>query len=407
MGEGMPKKDFAVGAKLPLDGIRVLDLSRLVAGNMVTHVLADYGAEVIKIERPGAGDDLRNWRTEGIATHWKVYCRNKKSVTLDLRLERGRELLLDLAENAHVLVENFKPGTLEKWGLGPEELQLRNPGLIVVRVSGWGQTGPWSHRPGFGSLVEAMSGFAAMNGFADRPPVLPPLALADMISGLYGAFSVMVAVREIEMRGGEGQVIDLSLFEPIHSVLGPQAANFRLTGKAPPRTGSRSTLTAPRNVYSTRDGKHVALSASMQTMAERLLRTINQAELIDDPLYRTNTDRVENNDQLDPIVAEFMAQHDQSELLEIFEDADVTVGAVADVEQLADHFYMRERGVVGEYPDADIGRLPMHEVVPRLSGTPGAVRTPAPDLGEHNSEILGRLGLDEETMKKLQEDGVI
>ena len=196
----LPNEMFDAEANAPLDGIRVLDLSRLVSGNMVTHVLADYGADVIKIERPGVGDDLRNWKTDGVSTHWKVYCRNKKSISLDLRKPLGKELLLKLVKTAEVLVENFKPGTLEKWGIGPEVLLEHNSKLVIVRISGWGQTGPWSHKPGFGSLVEAMSGFASMNGFDDRPPVLPPLALADMIAGLYGAFSVMVAVREVEQK---------------------------------------------------------------------------------------------------------------------------------------------------------------------------------------------------------------
>ena len=209
MTKFLPQEEFRPDAKVPLEGIRVLDLSRLVSGNMVTHVLADYGAEVVKIEKPGSGDDLRNWTTDGVSTHWKVFCRNKKSISLDLRKTKGREILLELVEKFDVLVENFKPGTLEKWGLDPDLLQEKNPKLTVVRISGWGQTGPWSHKPGFGSLVEAMSGFAAMNGFGDRPPVLPPLAMADMIAGLYGAFSVMVAVREVEQKDGKGQVLSL------------------------------------------------------------------------------------------------------------------------------------------------------------------------------------------------------
>ena len=401
-----PKRDYMTDADLPLDGIRVLDLSRLVAGNMVTHVLADYGAEVIKIERPGVGDDLRNWTTEGVATHWKVYCRNKKSVVLDLRKPAGRDVLLKLASTARVLVENFKPGTLEKWGLGAEDLQRHNPNLIIVRVSGWGQDGPWAHKPGFGSLVEALSGFAAMNGFGDRPPVLPPLALADMIAGLYGAFSVMVAIRNIEMAGGAGQVIDLPLFDPIHSVLGPQAANYKLTRTPPPRTGSRSNLTAPRNVYRCADGKYVALSASMQAMAERLLKTIGRADLIDDPRFLTNADRVRNNEALDPVVAEFMASKPQAEILEIFEAADVTVGAVADVEQLEGHGYIKAREVIAEYPDEEMGELPMHAVIPRLSGTPGGVRAPAPTLGQHTDEILLDAGIGADALAQLKEEGI-
>lgn len=400
------EQEYQADAPAALSGVRVLDLSRLVAGNAVTHVMADHGAEVVKIERPGVGDDLRNWKTNGVSLHWKVYCRNKKSVSLDLRTARGREILLDLAAGAEVLVENFKPGTLEKWGLGPAELQARNPGLVMVRVSGWGQDGMWAGKPGFGSLVEAMSGFAAMNGFGDRPPVLPPLALADMIAGLYGAFATMVALRVVE-GGGLGQVIDLPLFDPIYSVLGPVAAQYRMTGENPERTGSRSTQTAPRGVYETADGRFVALSGSMQAMAERFFRTIGRPELIEDPRFLTNSDRVANNDELDPIVAEFMARHSQAELLALFEAADVTVGPVADIDQLMDHPYINDRAVIVDLPDPDVGRVPMHTVVPRMSGTPGAIRTPAPEIGQHNSEVLGALGLSDDDRARLAEEGII
>ena len=399
-------QDFQPDAPAALGDVRVLDLSRLVSGNVITHALADHGAEVIKIERPGAGDDLRNWKTKGISVHWKVYCRNKKSVTLDLRRDEGKKILLDLAATAQILVENFKPGTLEKWGIGPEELHACNPGLIIVRVSGWGQTGMYRHKPGFGSLVEAMSGFAAMNGFGDRPPVLPPLALADNIAGLNGAFAAMVALRVVE-RGGKGQVIDLPLFDPIYSVLGPIAAQYRLTGERPRRTGSRSEQTAPRGVYETADGRFVALSGSMQAMAERFFRAIGRADLIDDPRFATNSDRVANNDQLDPIVAEFMAQHNQDELLAMFEAADVTVGPVAEIDQLMDHPYIEDRAIIVDVPDSEMDRLPMHNVIPRLSETPGAIRSAAPDLGQHTAEILGGLGLDADALARLNDEGVI
>ncbi|MBH68735.1 MAG: CoA transferase [Rhodospirillaceae bacterium] len=400
---------FDPSSAVPLGGIRVLDLSRLVSGNMVTHVLADYGAEVVKVERPGVGDDLRNWKTDGISTHWKVYCRNKKSISLDLRRERGRDLLLELASTAHVLVENFKPGTMEKWGLGPDVLWGQNSALIIVRISGWGQTGPWSHKPGFGSLVEAMSGFAAMNGFADRPPVLPPLALADMIAGLYGAFSIMVALREIEQKNGSGQVIDLSLFEPILSVLGPIAAIYSISGDVPNRTGSLSETTSPRNVYETKDGKFVALSASMQAMSERLMKAIGRPDLIDDPRFLTNTDRVRNNYILDPIVAEFMKSRTQMECLEIFEKADVTVGAVADIAQLIKHPYVHQRGSIVNLPDSHTknGKLPAHAAVPRLSKTPAKMRSEAPDIGEHNDQIFSEIGLSKADIIELSKQGVI
>ena len=399
--------DFQPHVQSSLNGLRVLDLSRLVSGNIVTHLLADHGAEVIKIERPGVGDDLRNWKTKGHSVHWKVYCRNKKSITLDLRQDEGKSILLALVSRTNVLVENFKPGTLEKWGIGPDVLLERNPKLVIMRVSGWGQTGLYAHKPGFGSLVEAMSGFAAMNGFADRPPVLPPLALADMIAGLYGSFAVLAATRNVELGDGRGQVIDLPLFDPIYSILGPIAAQYRLTGAVPERTGSRSNQTAPRNAYRTRDGKFVALSASMQAMAGRLFKAIGQPELIDDPKYATNTDRVANNDQLDPIVADFMASRTQAELLELFEKADVTVGPVADIAQLMDHPYINDRAIIVDVPDGDMGRVPMHNVIPRMSGTPAALRSAAPDLGQHNREIYSELGLDQTDLDRLNDAGVI
>lgn len=401
------RKEFDPTASVPLAGVRVLDLSRLVAGNVATHLLADFGAEVIKIETPGKGDDLRNWRTDGIPGHWKVYARNKKSVTLNLRNERARELLLDLVATAQVLVENFVPGRLESMGLGPDVLLARNPQLIVLRVSGWGQTGPFRDKPGFGSLVEAYSGFAARNGFDDRPPVLPPLALADMVSGTQGAFAVMVALRAIETGGGQGQVIDLSLLEPMHGILGPEALSNRLTGKVHQRTGSRSNISAPRNVYRCRDGKYVAMSASMQSMSERLMRTIGRPELIDDPRFRTNTDRVANNEVLDGIIADFMAERDQKDVLRICEEAGVTVGPVRDAADLSEDEYMREREVLIEVPDADLGSIPMHNISPRLSATPGALQRPAPELGEHTDEILGALGLSQDALASLRKEGVI
>jgi formyl-CoA transferase len=405
--DSLHKRDYRPDAPAPLDGVRVLDLSRLVAGNALTHVLADYGAEVIKVERPGHGDDLRNWRVEGFSIYWKVYARNKKSITLNPRSEAGRELLLRLVEGAQVLVENFLPGTLEKWNLGPEVLARRNPALIMVRISGWGQNGPDREQPGFGSLVEARSGFAAMNGFPDRPPVLPPLALADMVTGMYGGMATLVALRHCEVNGGRGQVIDLPLFDPLLVILGPQAAEYQLTGQSATRSGSRSTTTAPRNTYRCRDGRYVALSASMQSMAERLFKTMGREDLIDDPRFRSNADRVRNNDILDPIVGEFMARHDQVELLEIFQAAGVTVGPVHDTAGMLQDDMVREREVMLRFPDREMGELPMHNVAAHLSETPGEIRRPAPALGQHNGEIYGALGLSPEEIAALQKEDVI
>ena len=409
MAKFLNEEKFQPDVKVPLEGIKVLDLSRLVSGNMVTHVLADFGAEVVKVEKPGSGDDLRNWTKDEVSAHWKVYCRNKKSISLDIRKPKGREILLKLAEKFDVLVENFKPGTLEKWGLGIDILHQRNPKLIILRISGWGQTGPWKHKSGFGSLVEAMSGFAAMNGFKDRPPVLPPLAMADMIAGLYGSFSIMVAIRETEQNHGNGQVIDLSLFEPILSILGPIPAIYSITGEVPPRTGSLSNTAAPRNVYQCKDGKFVALSASMQGMFERLMQTIGRADLVNDPSFKTNSDRVQNNHRLDTIVGDFMLARTQEECLKIFEQADVTVGAVADVAQLMESKYVKERGSLVDVPDKHTksGSITMHAAVPRMSETPAQIRSEAPDIGEHNASIYCKIGLSNSELSALKADGVI
>ncbi len=394
-------------AEGPLRGVRVLDLSRLVAGNIVTHVLADFGADVIKVEAPGKGDDLRAWRVGGVSTYWKVYGRNKRSLALDYRQPAGRDLLLDLVRGADMLVENFLPGKLEKMGIGPDVLQAVNPRLVIVRVSGWGQTGPFAHKPGFGTLVEAMSGFAAMNGFPDREPVLPPLALADMVSGVFGASAAMIALREVEVRNGLGQVVDLSLFEPIHAILGPEAANLRMNGKPTLRNGSKASNTAPRNVYECSDGKFVALSASMQSMAEKLFRVMDREDLIVDPRFATNSDRVRNNDEIDEIVAGFMRLRTQAENLALFDRVGVTVGPVCDAADLMTHDYVIGREVLVEVPDADMGSLPMHNIVPRLSATPGALRFAAPEVGEHTREILEELSVDADTLATLVASGIV
>jgi len=407
MDAGLHEKEFRPDAPAPLNGVRVLDLSRLVAGNVVTHVLADFGADVIKVENPATGDDLRHWRVENISTHWKVYARNKRSLALDYRDPEGLSLLLRLVAIADVFVENFIPGKLERMGLGPDVLLAANPRLIVARISGWGQTGPFSAKPGFGSLVEAMSGFAAMNGYPDRPPVLPPLALADMITGLYGATAIMIALRHVEVGGGRGQVVDLSLFESMLSVLGPQAANYALTGRAPARHGSRSGTTAPRNVYRCGDGKYVALSASMQPMAERLFRVIGRPDLIADPRFATNSARVANNDMLDPIVAAFMLARTQAENLALFDQAGVTVGPVCDPADLMAHDFIREREALISVPDAQMGALPMHNIPARLSETPGVLARPAPELGADTEAVLGLIGTDPATIAALRARGVV
>jgi formyl-CoA transferase len=402
----LKKRDYDAKAGGTLSGVRALDLSRLFAGNLLTQILADFGAEVIKIEPP-AGDTLRAWQTKGVSTHWKIYARNKKSLCLDLHKPQARELLLSLVPSASFFIESFRPGTLEAMGLSSEKLMEKNPKLVVIRISGWGQDGPYRRRPGFGSLVEGMSGFAAINGFADREPVLPPIYLADGIAGLYGASAAMIALREAEKNGGRGQVIDLPLLDPLFAMLGPQAAHYRLTGKVKPRTGSRSTNSAPRNVYRCKDGRYVALSASTQKMAERTFRAIGRADLVDDPRYRTNAERVKHAAELDAIIGAFVAQRTQAENVAFFETAEVTIGPIYDTAQILEDPHVIERELLADYPDEDMGAFPMHHVVPRLSATPASIRTPAPRLGQHNRELLAELDFDEKRYIQLLKDGIV
>jgi len=397
----------------PLAGLRVLDLSRLVAGNMLSLQLADYGADVIKLEDAGTGDTLRHWRErsaahpDGVSVWWKVYARNKKSLAIDLRPEAGKDVLRRLIPEAQVLVESFRPGTLEKMGLGPDVLFAMNPKLVVVRLTGWGQTGPYRQQPGFGSLVEAMSGFAAKNGMPGNPPMMPNMALADMVAGLYGAFAVAAAVRNVEVLGGRGQVIDLSLLEPLLSIMGPDAAAYRVTGQVPSRTGNRTSIAAPRNVYRTADDQWVALSASTQGMTERLFRAIGREDLITDPRFCTNADRLAHMDALDAIIGDFVAARSLDDNLAFFRREEVTVGPVYDIGQIVTDPHVVARGVLVDAPDRELGRVPMHAVVPRLSETPGVLARPAPALGEHTREVLRGAGLTEDQIQQLAASGVI
>ncbi|MGO3124612.1 MAG: CaiB/BaiF CoA transferase family protein [Advenella sp.] len=384
---------FNESEKGPLDGVRVLDLSRLVAGNMLTLFLADFGADVIKIEKDGKGDDLRSWKESDEPIYWKIYGRNKRSMVLDLKSEPGREALKKLASHADILVENFVPGGLEKMGLAPQVLHQANPKLVIVRVSGWGQTGPFSHKPGFGTLVEAMSGFSYLNGHADKPPTLPPLALADMIAGVYGAAGVLTALRAAE-KEGIGQVIDLSLFEPIFSFISSEALKYQLSGVPTMRSGNQSSHTAPRNVYECSDGKFVAMSGSMQSMALRILDTIGRPELKADKRFHDNDARVEHRDELDLIIGDFIKQKTQQENLALFEAAGVTVGPVCSVADLIDSHYIQGREVMIQLEDDDLGCITTHNIVPRLSRTPGAFYRAAPSIGQHTKEIISQFGLE-------------
>ncbi len=397
--------EFDPTSQGPLAGVRVLDLSRLVAGNILSVILADFGADVVKVEGT-KGDPLRDWLDAGQPLYWKTYGRNKRSIVLDLHIQTAKEILLKLVERSDVLIENFKPGTLEKMGLAPDLLLQINPMLVIVRISGFGQFGPYASLPGFGSLVEAMSGLADRTGFADREPVLPPFPAADMIAGMLGSSATLMALRAVEHGLSKGQVVDLSLLEPLFSLLGPETMSYSLTHSIKERSGSASNTTSPRNVYKCKDGKYVALSASMQSMAERLFEVIGRPDMISDPKFKTNSDRLRNRDEADEIVGGWFKDRNRSEALEFMRKAGVTAGPVYDIKDVLEDEHFIEREIVVEVDDPDLGWIPTQNVVPKFTSTPGAIRSAAPKLSEHTDTILGELGLSEAEISELKAQGV-
>jgi crotonobetainyl-CoA:carnitine CoA-transferase CaiB-like acyl-CoA transferase len=390
-----------------LSGVRVIDLSRLVAGNMLTLQLADFGADVIKIESPREGDTLRHWReelTEGetLDAWWQVYGRNKRSVAMELRDPQAMEILRELLASAQVLIESFRPGTLETMGLAPETLHAVNPKLVIVRVSGWGQSGPYRDLPGFGSLLEGFSGFAYKHS-TNGVPQLPNMALADMVAGLTGAFATMVALREVEVNGGQGQVVDLSLLEPMLAIMGPDVTAHAATGRV---AEPNLKIASPRGVYRCRDGRWVAMSGSTDTMARRVLEAIGQGSLVSDPRFLTNAARLANDTTLDRMIADAISVMDQPECLARFRSKGVTVGPIYDASQLLADEHVARRGcyvAVGGNGEETV----MHNVTPRLSGTPGGIRRTAPAVGEHTAELLEEAGIASADVEAMSARGAI
>lgn len=390
-----------------LDGLRVIDCSRLIAGGVLATILADHGAEVTKVENPRGGDPLRTWLGERGQLWWKVYGRGKRSITLNLAEPAGQALLKRLVGDADVLIENFVPGTFERWSLGWPALSAANPRLVFARVSGWGQDGPYRDRPGFGTMVEAMSGFAATTGPADGPPTLPSFPMADMVAALAGAAAVLAALRHRDLVSGRGQVVDISLYEPLLSVLGPDAAQYAQDGTVRTRQGNRSDNASPRGTYRTRDGKWVALSASTPASAKALFTGLGFPRLLDDPRFATNDARVRHNDLVEAALGEAIARRTLDELQHLFETINLTASPVYDVADITKDPHVVARGILVDVPDAELGSVRMVAPTPRLTETPAAVAWPGPPLGAHNREVYGKLGIDDAELDALRRDGVV
>jgi len=397
----------------PLDGMRVIDMSGMISGAFATTMMGDFGADVVMIEHPEVGDPIREWplKTEdGHSLAWKSLGRNKRCITLDLGSDRGREIALELIADADVVFENFRPGTMERWGLGPEDVHEVNERAIMVRLSGYGQTGPKAEKPGFGTIAEGISGWAHANGFPDREPLLPPISLADLTAAQYALQATLMAVYERDLgRGGsgEGQVIDVSLTEPLSRLFFGDLEAYDYQGHVRERTGNRHPNTAPRNIYETEDG-YMTMSASNQKIFERVAEAIGKPELVDDPRFADNATRVENCEPLDAEIEEWTRQHTTEEAIEILEAEDAIVGPVYDIADIrADDQYQAREDFV-EVDDPDVGPIETFAPIPTFSRTPGEVEFLGPGHGEHNEEVYGdELGLSDAELADLEDEGII
>jgi crotonobetainyl-CoA:carnitine CoA-transferase CaiB-like acyl-CoA transferase len=377
---------------LPLAGVRILELANVVAGPSIGAHLSDFGAEVIKVERPGEGDASRTMgeAVGGRTAWWLCIGRNKQTVALDLKREDDREAFLRLAAEADAVVESFRPGVLERLGLGPAELHGVNPRLVIVRISAFGQTGPYADRPGFGTLAEAFSGLAEISGYPDRPPLLPPIALADQVAGLFGTWSLLAALYHRDVHDGPGQTIDVSLYESVLSLLGPLPTLYRHNGTLLQRNGSRLSFSSPRNVYPTRDGRHFAISGTAPSAAERVVRIVGGEELAADARFATPAARAEHADELDALVAEWIAERDLAEVEARFQEHSAAGIRVIDMADAAvDPHYAAREAIVG-VPDAELGEVLMSAPVPRMSATPGRIAHAGRALGADDVAVLGR-----------------
>lgn len=390
-----------------LSDLRVLDCSRLIAGGVLATMLADLGADVLKVENPRGGDPLRTWSKSLGELWWKVYARGKRSITLNLTKPEGQALLRRLVKGVDVVIENYVPGTFEKWGLGWDVLSNENPRLVMVRVSGWGQDGPYRDRPGFGTMVEAMSGFAATTGPAESP-TLPSFPMADMVAAQAGAVAVLAALRHRDRVSGRGQMIDVPLYEPLLAILGPNALEYRAHGIVRERIGNRSHNASPRGTYKTLEGKWVALSASTPASADALFKALGIGHLLTDPRFATNDARIANGEAVDQALAEAIGARTREEIMRLFETEGLTAAPVYDIADIMEDPHFKARRTFVDLPDPQLGTVTMSAPTPRLSETPGTVRWAGPALGAHNREVYaGELGLTDSELDRLKAAGII
>ena len=393
----------------PLKGIKVIELGTLIAGPFCSRILAEFGAEVIKIESPDGGDQLREWRKmyEGTSLWWYVQARNKKSITVNLRAAEGQEIVRRLCADADIVVENFRPGALEKWNLGFADLAEINPRLIMVRLSGYGQTGPYRDRPGFGVIGESMGGMRYVTGYADRPPVRLGISIGDSIAALYGVIGALMALHHRNVNGGRGQVVDVALYEAVFSMMESLVPEFDVLGFVRERAGNALPGIVPSNTYPTRDGKFVIVGANNDAIFKRMMTTIGRADLAGDPALATNAGRVPRTAELDGAIADWTRAHDLAQVLLALEEAEVPSGKVFDVADIVKDAHYLARGMLEQHrlPDGKPVKLP--GIVPKLSATPGSTAWIGPKLGEHTAEILTALGYDEAQQRRFQERGVV
>ena len=387
----------------PLAGLRVLELGSLVAGPFCGKTLADFGAEVVKIEPPGEGDPLRKWRRmrNGTSLWWQVQSRNKKSVTCDLRRSEGQEVVRRLARRSHIVVENFRAGALEKWNLGWEALSRDNPKLVLVRISGYGQTGPYRSRPGFAAIAEGMAGFRYITGFPDRPPVRPNLSIGDTIASLHGVIGALMA-----LHSGKGQIVDVALYEAMFNCMESLIADYDGDGYVRERTGSTLPGIAPSNLYPCKEG-YVLIAGNADSLYYRLMSAIGRADLRDDPALARNDGRAAQMERIEEAIASWTKEKDLDEVLRIMEKAEVPAGRIYSAADIASDPHFAARGMIEQVLAGDGAPLKVPGVVPKLSATPGAIRTPAPKLGEHTDEVLQDLGYGNEAILQLRKNKVI